>query len=164
MTPSILGQGASAWPAGSRDLCLPVPQAQGQLAEPSSPSAMPWGTAPSWQELNAGKDGAVALLDWCCRTRNRLVLGAWVPPSGLTLAPPRVGSDSQAGGWDMSWASLGGFIAVHEPVCGREVIKWAAHSLCPWAQSSFLACQLQAEPGCSSRGAALFQDACFVRC
>lgn len=46
----------------------------------------------------------------------------------------------------MPCASLEGFIAGHELVCGREVIKWAARSLCPRAQSSLLTRQLLALP------------------
>lgn len=75
-----------------------------------------------------------------------LVLTARVPPSGLTLAPPRVGDDGRAGGWDVPFSSLGGFTAGHKLVCSREARKWAARSLCPWAQSSLLACQLLALP------------------
>lgn len=46
----------------------------------------------------------------------------------------------------MPCASLGGFIAGHQPVCGREVIKWAARSLRPRARSSLLTRQLLALP------------------
>lgn len=88
----------------------------------------------------------MALPGWFCGTRNGLVLTAWVPPSSLTLVPARVGDDGQAGGWEMSRASLGGFITGHQPVCGREVIKWAACSLCPRARSSLLPRQLLALP------------------
>lgn len=102
--------------------------------------------APSWQELSAGQDVAVALLGWSCRTRNGLVLTTRVPPSGLTFVPPRVGNDGWAGGWDMPCASLGGFITGHKPVCGREVIKWAACSLCPQARSNLVTRQLLALP------------------
>lgn len=129
-----------------------LPRAQGQPAGPSSPGSPGHPMAPLWQELGTGKERAVALPGWCCGTRNGLVLTARVPPSSLTLAPARVGDDGRAGGWNIPCASLGGFIAGHEPVCGREVIKWAARSLCPRARSSLLARQLLALPH-SSRDA-----------
>lgn len=140
---AILRQGTPAWQGGCRDLRLTAATGSGAAGTASRAENC---VAPSWQELSAGKDVAVALLGWSCGTRNGLVLTARVPPSGLTLVPPRVGNDSWAGGWDMPCASLGGFITGHKPVCGREAIKWAACSLCPQARSNLVACQLLALP------------------
>jgi len=115
-----------------------------------------------------GKDrlrGKTQLWHWCRRTGNGLVLTARVPPSSLTLAPPRVGDDGQAGGWDVPCTSLGGFIAGRKPVRSREAIKWAARSLRPRARSSLLAPgTAPRQPGCSSGGEAPCQDTRSARC